>query len=137
MTEPTRYGAAVENGTLYLEREHDHDHDHTSDPEPDHDHDPIEIGSMDTVVELVGGETYTLEYEPRQTTVSWLSTDEDDTITFDVREALTDWAYTDEFVENVRNSPLETTDEDGYPVRTAVFAEMVVAIWDSKGNLTQ
>lgn len=120
MTEPLRYDATIEDGTLFLEGEHER----------------LEIGPMSAILELVGGETYTLEYEPRQSTVSWLSTDEDDTITFDVRDALIDWAYTEEFVANVRESPLERTDENGYPIRTAVFVDMVTAIWNSKGNVT-
>ncbi|MEY7848514.1 hypothetical protein AB7C87_04840 [Natrarchaeobius sp. A-rgal3] len=119
MTEPIRYGADVDDGTLVLVGEQER----------------LEVGPMETVVELFGGETYTIEYDSRQSAVSWLDTDEDDTITFDVRESLLEWAYTEEFVANVRDSPLGATDEDGYPVRTSVFVDLVTAIWDSKGNL--
>ena len=119
MTEPVRYEGVVENGTLYLE-----DGDHR-----------IEVGPMDAVVELIGGETYTLEYDNKQSSAAWLSTDEDNTITFDVREELVDWAYTEELVHNVDDSPLDRTGESGHPVRTEVFADMVTAIWDAKGNV--
>ncbi|TYT63369.1 hypothetical protein [Natrialba swarupiae] len=119
MTEPIRYGADVDDGTLVLVGEQER----------------LEVGSMETIVDLFGGETYTIEYEPRQSAVAWLDTDEDDTVTFDVRESLLEWAYTEEFVASVRDSPLEATDEDGNPIRTSVFVDLVTAIWDSKGNL--
>lgn len=129
MTDRTRYEAALENGTLFLEPEG------TGDGNGDADDERIEIGPMDAVVELIGGETYTLEYDDRQSAAAWLSTDEDNTITFDVRESLLDWAYTEELATNVSDSPLEQTGDSGHPVRTEVFADMVTAIWDAKGNL--
>lgn len=119
MTERTRYDGVVENGTLYLEG----------------DGTRIEVGPMDAVVDLIGGETYTLEYNDRQSTVAWLSTDEDNTITFNVREELVDWAYTEELVTNVGESPLDQTGESGHPIRTEVFVDMVTSIWDAKGNM--
>lgn len=119
MTEPVRYEGVVENGTLYLE-----DGDHR-----------IEIGPMDAVVELIGGETYTLEYDDRQSATAWLATDEDNTITFDVRDELVDWAYTEDLVRNVDDSPLDRTGESGHPIRAEVFVDMVTTIWDSKGNV--
>lgn len=76
----------------------------------------------------IEGETYTLEYTPRQSAVSWLATDDDDTITIDVRWELADWVYTDEFVRNVEQCSLERTGEHGYPVRTEVFADLVTDI---------
>jgi hypothetical protein len=94
----------------------------------------LEVGAMDDVVELVGGETYTLEYGERQQAVSWLNTDEDGTITFDVRETIDDVSFDREFVTNLANTGLETG-PDGYPKRTAFFADMMTEIWDSKGNL--
>ncbi|AEH38368.1 hypothetical protein [Halopiger xanaduensis] len=119
MTDRTRYEAALENGTLYLED----------------DDARIEIGPMDAVVELIGGETYTLEYDDRQSAAAWLPTDDDNTITIDVRDSVLDWAYTEDFTTNVGNSPLEQTGDSGYPIRTEVFADMVTSIWDSKGHM--
>lgn len=121
MSERTRRGAKIESGTLYLESEDDW----------------IETGSMDAVVELIGGEVYTLEYTDRQSAADWIATDEDNTITLDVREELADWGYTGEFVANVAGSPLDETGESGHPVRTEVFVDMVTAIWDAKGNLEE
>lgn len=119
MAERNRYEAVIRDDTLYIERESD----------------PLEVGSMDDVVDLFGGETYRIEYTDRQSATAWLSTDDENGIEIDVRESLADWAYPDELVTNVADSSLEATDEDGYPMRTAVFADMVTAIWDAKGNL--
>lgn len=119
MTEPTRCDGVVENETFYLEA----------------DGNRIEIGPMDAIIELIGGETYTLDYDSEQSSVAWLSTDEDNTITFEVREELVDWAYTEQLVRNVRESSLERAGESGHPIRTEVFVDLVTEIWDSKGNV--
>ena len=119
MTESIRYDGVVENGTFYLQANGDQ----------------IEIGPVDGIIELMGGETYTLEYDNEQSSAAWLSTDEDDTITFDVREELIDWAYTEELARNIRESPLKQTNESNYPIRTKVFVDIVTEIWDSKGNV--
>jgi hypothetical protein len=119
MTEPTRYDGVVENETFYLET----------------DGDRIKIGPMNAITELIGGETYTLEYDNEQSSAAWLSTDEDNTITFEVREELVDWAYTEELVRNIRESPLKQTGESNHPIRTEVFVDIVTEIWDSKGNI--
>lgn len=114
-----RYGARVADGTLYLERG-----THS-----------LEIGQMAAIVELIGGETYTLEYTAQQGAVSWLETDDDDTLTLDVREELIGWAYTPELVTNLEDCSLEKTGNHGYPLRTEVFVDLVTDIWDSKGNV--
>ncbi|MFC4990272.1 hypothetical protein [Saliphagus infecundisoli] len=113
-----RYETDVRNGVLYLET----------------DDDWIEIGPMDDICELVGGETYTIEYDERQRQVSWLDTD-DGELTFDVRETLADVDYDRDFVENITPIDGEKTDDEGYPMRASVFADLMTDIWDSKGNL--
>ena len=115
----TSYDATVRDGTLYIDCEEER----------------IEIGSMDAIVDLFGGETYALEYTERQSDAAWLSTDEDGTITLDVREQLADWAYTDEFVAAVAERSLDETGESGYPKRTEAFVDAVTEIWDAKGHL--
>ena len=94
-----------------------------------------EVGEMDDIYELVGGETYTIEYDERQRTRSWLDTDEEGKLTFDVRETLAEMDYDDEFVATVMDASLDETDAAGYPHRTSLFAELMQHIWDSKGNL--
>lgn len=119
MTEPNRYEAVIENDILYLE----------------HEEGLLEVGSMDAIVELFGGETYTLEYTDRQSAAAWISTDDDNTIAIDVREELADWAYTAEFGASVADNPLDESGESGYPLRTEVFVDTVIAIWDAKGDI--
>ena len=121
MTEPNRYGATVEEGTLYLVG----------------DDDRLEIGPMDGAVELMGGETYTLEYTDEQASAAWLATDDGNTKTLDVRDSLVNWGYTPEFVGNVEGAPLDETGENGYPQRLEVFVDLVTAIWDAKGHLEE
>lgn len=115
----SRYGARIDGGTFSLVREGER----------------VEVGPMDAIVDHVGGETYTLEYTARQSAVSWLGTDDDDTITLDVRQELEEWEYTEEFVEAVKRSPPDEEASEGARARTRVFADLVTDIWDSKGNL--
>lgn len=95
----------------------------------------LEIGELTDICEIVGGETYTLEYDEKAQATSWISTDDDGTITFDVRETLADMDYNNTIVEKIADQPIDVTDEDGYPIRTATFAELMQEIWDSKGAI--
>lgn len=113
-----RFQTRIDDGTLYVEDGEGW----------------IEVGAMDDIVDLIGGETYTLEYDERQRAVSWLDTDDDGRLTFDVRETIDEISFDREFVTNLANTGLEAGPDD-YPKRTTFFAEMMVEIWDSKGNL--
>ncbi|WP_227356441.1 hypothetical protein [Haladaptatus salinisoli] len=95
----------------------------------------LKIAPMDDVVELIGGETYTLEYDDRAAAASWLNTDEDDAISFNVRETVVEFAYSADFVENLMRCPVDESGESGHPKRAELFADLVTAIWDAKGNL--
>jgi DNA-dependent RNA polymerase auxiliary subunit epsilon len=95
----------------------------------------LEIGAISDICAIVGGDTYSIEYDERQQATAWLSTDEDGTITFDVRDTLAEMDYNDAFVEKIEDQPLDETTEDGHPVRTEKFAELMQAIWDSKGTI--
>lgn len=119
MADTNRYEAMIDAGTLYIEGERGR----------------FEIGPIDGIVNLLGGETYTLEYTDRQSAAAWLATDEENTISFDVRETLEDWGYTDELVSIVKETPLEEDGESGYPIRTEVFVDQVRTIWDAKGDI--
>ena len=114
-----RYDTRIDDGTLYV----------------DLDDDALEIGSMDDVCEILGGDTYTLEYQEEAQAASWLQTDDDGTITFDVRETIADLDFDDTFVEKMAAEPIDRTTPDGYPVRTQEFADLMAEIWDSKGNI--
>jgi DNA-dependent RNA polymerase auxiliary subunit epsilon len=113
-----RYDTRIDDGTLYIEvGEED-----------------MEMGSMDDVCEILGGETYTLEYDEKAQAAGWLQTEDDGTITFDVRETIDDVDYNETFVEKMAEEPLDRETPDGYPVRTAAFADLMAEIWDSKGS---
>lgn len=119
MVGDNHFSATVEGDILYLENADNR----------------VEIGPMDAIVDLMGGETYTLEYTTEQAGVSWLPTEDDPTITLDVRQELADWRYSEELVTNVEKSPLDEPGESGYSQRAEVFVDLVTAIWDSKGEL--
>ncbi|PSP94082.1 hypothetical protein BRC91_07000 [Halobacteriales archaeon QS_4_62_28] len=95
----------------------------------------LEVGRLADICAIVGGDTYTIEYDSREQAAAWLGTDEDGQITFDVRETLADMDYNDAFVEKIRTEPLDETTDEGYPVRTATFAKLMQEIWDSKGQI--
>lgn len=119
MRSKVRYEAKLEDDVLYVE----------------HDDGWLKIAPIETVVELIGGETYTLEYDDRAAAVSWLNTDENDTISFDVRETILELTYLADFVGNLKNCPVKEPGDTGYPKRAELFADLVTAIWDAKGNL--
>jgi hypothetical protein len=114
-----RYETRIENGTFSIEGQSGW----------------LRIGEMETICDLVGGETYTIEYDDKAQTVGWLDTAADGTITFDVRETLAEMSYDEEFVGNLANIDRDATDEEGNLLRASVFANMMTEIWDSKGNL--
>lgn len=114
-----RYAADDRDGVLFLET----------------DDGWIEVGPLDDICELVGGETYMLEYDERQRSVSWLDTDDEGKLSFDVRETILEMDYNDDLVNNVADLDVDATDQDGYPMRASVFADLMTNIWDSKGNL--
>jgi hypothetical protein len=114
-----RYETRIENGTFSIEGQSGW----------------LQIGEMETICDLVGGETYTIEYDDKAQTVGWLDTAADGTITFDVCETLAEMSYDEEFVGNLANIDRDATDEEGNLLRAAVFADMMTEIWDSKGNL--
>lgn len=114
-----RYETRITDGTFSIERQNGW----------------LQIGEINTIIELTGGDTYTIEYDEQAQTVSWLDTAADGTITFDVQETLEGMSYDEEFVSNLADVDLDATDVDGYPLRTAVFVDMMTEIWDTKGNM--
>lgn len=119
MTDHPRYEPRIEDGTLFLDGESD----------------SLEVGPVESIVELAGGETYTIEYTDRQSAAAWLPTDSENTITFDVREIVGEMSHTQEFVTNLENCPLDETTGDGYPKRTTLFVDLITEIWEAKGTL--
>lgn len=114
-----RYETRIENGTFSIESPNGW----------------LRIGEMETICDLVGGETYTIEYDDKARTVSWLNTEEDGTVTFDVCETLEEMSYDEDFISPLTNIDRDATDEEGTLLRAAVFTDMMTDIWDSKGNI--
>lgn len=92
---------------------------------------------MEDIVELVGRETYVIEYGEKQRAVSWLETDSDGTFEFDVRDTISGLDYDREFVTQFATIDPTDTDEEGYPLRASLYADLLTEIWDSKGNVGQ
>lgn len=125
-----RHETAVRDGVLYLEAPEDEPGDAAFD-----DGEWLEIGAMDDVVDLIGGEEYVLQYDDRQRAVGWLDTDEDGKLAFDVRETIRDMDFDDDFVEAVAGAPTDETTDEGYAKRAQTFADLMTTIWDAKGDL--
>jgi DNA-dependent RNA polymerase auxiliary subunit epsilon len=96
----------------------------------------LTVGTLADVFDIVGGEEYTIEYdETKATAYDWLDTDEAGAMRFDVRETIDEMTYPAEFVEELADRSLDAGPDETYPERTRYFAELLVDIWDSKGNL--
>lgn len=113
-----RYGTTIRDGTVYVESSEN----------------SVEVGTLADIFDIVGGEEYVIEYDDTEVAYyDWLDTDSDGEMRFDVRETVEDMTYPAQFVEELAERPMAV--RDGYPERTAYFAELLVEIWDSKGNL--
>ncbi|WP_435361785.1 hypothetical protein [Haloarchaeobius sp. DFWS5] len=111
-----RYEPECEDGTLFLVA----------------DGDRVEVGTVDDVVDAVGGETYTIEYDEKQRKQPWLDTDEG-RHEIDVRETVTTLPHTAEMVSELRNYDM-STDRYGLPTRTVEFANKLVDIIEQQGS---
>lgn len=111
-----RYGTVIEDGILSLESGEDR----------------LVIGEIDHIVDLIGGETYTISYDSDYSqTVDWLDLEDDNTLSFDVRETIDDVDFPEPFV-----SELAAREAEEYPTeRASFFAESMQKSWDAKGNL--
>ncbi|MFC5973659.1 hypothetical protein ACFPYI_20200 [Halomarina salina] len=113
----TRYEPECRDGTLFLVG----------------DDDRLEVGTVDDVVDAVGGETYTITYDERQRTQPWLDTDDQGRLDVDVRETATTLTHTDDLVADLREYGMET-ERYGLPTRTVMFADRLVDILDRQGD---
>lgn len=111
-----RYDTIVEDGVLSIEWEDG----------------PLAIGELDDIVDLVGGETYTIEYDADGVeTALWIDLDEDKSLTLDVRDTLADMDYPATFVSKLADRKHERSPSD----RTEYFAEVMQLIWDENANI--
>lgn len=94
--------------------------------------DRIEIGTVDHVVDAIGGEIYTIEYDQKQRTQPWIEIDEG-VLEINVREAITTLNYTEEFASELRNYSMGN-DRYGIPTRTVEFANGFIDILEQQGS---
>lgn len=114
-----RYDTKLEDGTVYVEW----------------DDDWLEIGAMDALTDLFGGDTYEIEYDDRQAKTPWLESSLDGrTLTFDVTETILGMDFDEEFVSDLVEVPIDETGSHGYPARTEAFAEKMIDIWEAQGS---
>jgi len=113
-----RYDTRIDDGTLYIEvGEED-----------------MEIGSMDDVCEILGGETYTLEYDERPRPRAGCRPGRRDDHVRRPRDHRRR-GLQQAFVEKMAEEPARPGDSRRLPpVRTAAFADLMAEIWDSKGS---
>lgn len=115
-----RYETHVEGDMVYLET----------------DDDILEIGDLETIVDVIGNDTYTVSYDEKQRTQAWLATDEDGKMMFDVRETIADLSHRREFLDKMRAIDL-AEEKYGLPERTVEFAEEIVLIFEQQGASPQ
>ncbi|WP_181685957.1 hypothetical protein [Halorhabdus salina] len=114
-----RYDTKLEDKTLYVEW----------------DGGWLELGSMATIRDLLGGDTYEITYDDAQSKVPWLESElEDNTLTFDVTETITDMDFNDDFVSELAEISIDDTGRSGKPKRTVAFAEKMREIWEAQGR---
>lgn len=109
-----RYEPECKNGTLFLVAG-----DHR-----------VEVGAMDDVVDAMGGDTFSIEFDEKQRTQPWLETD-DGKLVIDVRDTVTNLPFTPEQVAELREYD-RGTDRYGLPRRTYEYANMLVDILDQQ-----
>ena len=78
---------------------------------------------------------YTLEYITEQSSATWLNTNANYILTINVHETLESMSYRDDFGPNLANSPLDEKGVAGHPKRTELYANLMIEILESKGNL--
>lgn len=97
------------------------------------DDERVEIGAVDQIVDAIGGETFTLEYDEEQQTQPWLDLDENNALEIDVREAVTSMHHSEDLVSDLREHDL-SIDRYGIPERAMVFANRFVDILNEQGK---
>jgi len=117
MSEHTRYDTRIDDGTLFVE----------------HEDGWLEVGAMADVLELLGGETYTIEYTGRQAAAAWIDPDENNEITVDLRERIAEMTFNEEFVGDIADAAPDEAGEAGHPERAERFAAKMRDILESAG----
>ena len=98
------YGTIVEDDTVYVEA----------------DGGRIAVGELDTIIELVGGPAWTIEYDESEKRRYDLDT-ADEGLTVDVVDTIYAMTFGEAFVETLRTQPGSTDDGEVVPPRLGLF----------------
>jgi hypothetical protein len=93
--------------------------------------DALEVGDVDEIINVIGGETYEIEYDEEQRAQPWLDT-EDGVLEIDTRDAVTTMTHTPDFVSDLKEYDM-STDRYGVPTRTVQFAHGMIDILEQQG----
>jgi hypothetical protein len=108
----TRYPLTVEESTVYIQA----------------DVGTIEVGDVSTIVEIVGGHAWTIEYDEwEKRNLQQLDTS-DEGLTVDVVDTIENMTLGEEFVQTLRSQPLHvlTDQPDVVPPRLGLFVGRLV-----------
>jgi len=108
----TRYPLSVEEGTVYIQA----------------DVGTIEVGEVTTIVEIVGGHSWTIQYdELEKRNLSRLDTS-DEGLTVDIVDTIESMTLGEEFVQTLRSQPLHvlTDQPDVVSPRLGLFVGRLV-----------
>lgn len=104
MTPSTRYVTTVEDGTVYIEA----------------DVGRIEVGSVETIIDLVGGHSWTITYDDWERSHYDLDTS-DEGLTVDVIDTIEAMTFDASFVETLKAQPGDAVGDDAVTPRLGLF----------------
>ncbi|GAB3689499.1 hypothetical protein GCM10028857_24920 [Salinarchaeum chitinilyticum] len=81
----------------------------------------LEVGDLATIVELVGGPAWTIEYSDREKQAHPELSTADEGLTVDVVDTINAMTFGDTFVETLAAQPVDTADEAGISPRLGLF----------------
>lgn len=106
-----RYGTIVEDGTVYVAT----------------DDGPIEIGTVDAIIDLVGGPAWTIEYDEEDLERYPHLDTSDAGLTVDVVDSIHAMTFGEGFVETLAAQPGTAADpEDGISPRLGLFVGRLI-----------
>lgn len=107
----TRYGFAVEEGTVFIEA----------------DLGRIEVGELDTILDLLGGPSWTIEYDDEDIERYPNLDTSDAGLTVDIVDSINAMTVGPEFVETLKAQPKTVEgDEDTISPRLGLFAGRLI-----------
>lgn len=106
----TRYGMAVEGGTVYVEA----------------DLGQIEVGNLDTILEIVGGPAWTIEYADEELERYPDLDTSDEGLTVDVVDTIEAMTVGEPFVETLKAQPATAGNDEAVSPRLGLFVGRLI-----------